>query len=146
MPRRGVEDDITPVIRFGIIAKHDAVYLLQLFHQVLFIMESACRVDEQDVRLLRLARSDGVINDRRRIRSFFVLDDADVAPVRPNRELFRRRRTEGIRRREHDALSHRGKIMGELPDRRGLPHAVYARNKNAQRIFVRRDVIIDHFL
>ena len=67
----------------------------------------------------------GVEDDGGRIAALFVLDDAHFCAICPNGKLIARRRAEGIRRGNGNALFLPHEIIRHLADGRRFPHAVY---------------------
>ena len=109
-----------------ILARNDAVHLLQFCHQVGLDVQAAGRIHDDDVRIFCLGGGDGVEHDGGRIAPLLVLDDTYLGAVRPDGELVRRRRAESICRGEGNALFFLYEIIGELADGRRLADAVDA--------------------
>lgn len=62
LSRGGVEDEVFAEVRVRELAIHDAAYLFELLHQILFVVEPAGGVNEDDVRPPRLCGGHGVIH------------------------------------------------------------------------------------
>ncbi len=108
---------------------YDAVHLLELFHQVLFVVEAPCRITDQYIRLPRLCSVDGIIYHGRRIRAVCAADHINARAVRPLRELIPCRGAERICRGDQHFLSLPLQDTCKLADRRGLSDAVDADHK-----------------
>ena len=79
-----------------------AVNLLQLFHQVLLVMKTACGITKKHIRISCFGCSYGVKYDCCRVRALFLGNNFYLSTVCPFCQLFNSCRTEGIRcRHEH---------------------------------------------
>ncbi len=70
--------------------------LLQLFHQVRFILQTPGGIGNQYVNMARLRRLNGVENHRGGVGAGVLGDHRDIITLAPDLQLFHRRRTEGI--------------------------------------------------
>ena len=89
-------------------------------------MESPRGIDEQQVAALCAIGRDRVEHDRRRVRALLVPHHRHARAVCPFAELFRRRRAEGVRRRDHGLPSGLRVLVCDLADRGRLADAVHA--------------------
>ena len=97
---------------------------------MLFIMQSARRVADDDVDIARLCRRDSVIDNRSGVAALFLLDDLGAAALCPDVQLVDRRRTEGIGSRQQHVVALVGQQLCHLADGRGLADAVDTGDKN----------------
>ena len=115
---------------------------MKLVHQILLIMETACRIDEQDIGIPCLCRRDGVVDHRSRIRSVLSPDHLDARAVRPLRELLICRSPVSIRRGQDDFLSPVLVNAGQFSHGRRLARAVHTDNKNRGFLLFKRVIRI----
>ena len=135
LPGAGVNGQHNFMRRIDIEFFHDADNLLQLFHQVRFILQTTRGIGNQDVNIARLRRLDGVENDRCRIRAGVLGNHRNIVALPPNLELLNRRRAEGIPRRQHHRLALLLELTRQLADGGGFTDAVDADHQNHKRRF-----------
>ena len=133
MPRRRVDHKQRAHLGFGVFPRKDAGDFAQLLHQVLFVVQAARRIHNQQIRLSRLRLLDAVIHHGRRIRAFGMAHERHLRPLCPDFQLIRGRRAECIGRRQHDAVARILKAHGQFADGGGLPHAVDPHNQHDHR-------------
>ena len=104
--------------------------LLQLFHQVRFILQTPGGIGNQHINMARLRRLNGVENHRSGIGAGVLGDHRDIVTLPPDLQLFYRRRTEGIPRRQHHRFALLLKLTRQLADGGGFPHPVHADHQN----------------
>ena len=96
LSRRGIEDEQRFLGSPVDVAAGDAGHFSQFFHEVGLSLQSACRIDQEDVDVPGFRRSRGVEDDGCRIGPFLMLDDGSADPFGPDGQLFRRGGPEGI--------------------------------------------------
>ena len=82
LSRRRVEDEIFAEVRVRELAVHDAAYLFELFHEVLFVVQPSSGVHKDDVRALCLRGGDGVENDGGGVCALVVAHELTAAGVK----------------------------------------------------------------
>ena len=80
--------------------------------------------------MARLRRLNGVENHRGGVGAGVLGDHRDIITLAPDLQLFHRRRTEGIPRRQHHRLTLLFKLTRQLADGSGFPHPVHADHQN----------------
>ena len=93
-------------------------------------MQPAGGIYDQQVRLLGLGALDGVVHHGGGIGPLLVLHDRHPGPLRPDRQLLRRRGPEGVPGAEHDLPADGLEPQGQLADGGGLAHAVHAHHQH----------------
>ena len=81
---------------FWYLAFDDAVYFLQLVHQIGFIMQPSGSVNKKYVDIAGNSGFDSVKNHGSRVSAFFVTDNFAAGTLAPNLQLFGSGGTEGI--------------------------------------------------
>ena len=92
------------------------VNLVELFHQVLLVVKSSCRITDQHIRISGFCRCDCIVHDGRRICSVLSADDIHAGAVRPLRELLACRCTERICCRKNNLFALILQKAGQLSD------------------------------
>ena len=111
----------------GCIGNHLGTYisnLRQLAHEVVLCVQSTSRVDNDDVDPARFGRFARVECNGRRISALLAFDHGDVQSLRPDFQLFNRRRAKRVARGKQDGLVLTTKIVGNLGDARCFTGAV----------------------
>src|SRR5688500_13250499 len=91
--------------------------LLQFFHQIVFCLQAACGIYDQEVCLATfLAGADGIKDHGSRISPWFMRNDFDTGTLTPNLELIDGSGTKGICRGDQRAASAIFVKMGHLAD------------------------------
>ncbi len=101
-----------------------AAYFLQLLHQIIFGVQPAGGVDDQDVGLTGLAGADGVVDYRSWVGPRLVMDNVHPYPFAPDFELVYSRGPESVRRPKDDLFALSLVITGQFSDGGGLTRTV----------------------
>ena len=101
LPGAGIDSQHNFMRRIFVQLLHDANDFFQFFHQVRFILQTPCGIGYQHVHVTRLRRLDGVKDHGCGIRTGMLSNHRDVVALAPDLQLFYRRRTESIARRQH---------------------------------------------
>ncbi|MNW50788.1 hypothetical protein D3C74_282490 [compost metagenome] len=109
---------------------NDAVNLVQLLHQVGLILQTSCRIAQQDVCPALLGGLNRVEHDRRRIGTGLLLDHVNLGPFAPDLQLLDRACAERVPSGQNDLLALLLIIMGQLADRCRFANAVDADEQN----------------
>ena len=106
------------------LARHDALHLAHLFHQVRACVEATRRVDDHHVRPARDARLDPVEDHRGGIRARTLTDELRPGSLRPDAQLLDRGGTERVAGDEKHPSPRRRMQRRELADGGRLPDSV----------------------
>ena len=116
------------------LTRDNAVDFRQLVHEVGLVVQTARRVHDDNIAAACLCRRNRVEYHSRRVCALAVTDDVRARALRPDFELVGRRRTEGIRRRQHDLFALADVTRRQLADGSGLADAVDADDQNDRRL------------
>ena len=105
---------------------HHAEDLGELFHQMLFVVQTSGGIEDDDIAVAGDACLNGIVHHGGGVRPLFVLHDIHPGALRPYVELVDGGRTEGIRRAQYHLFALRFVHGGELADGGGLARAVHA--------------------
>ena len=123
----------------------NAVDLRQFVHQVGLVVQTACRIHDDDIAAACLGRRDGVEHNSRRVCALAVANDVRTGTFSPDFELVRRSRAEGIRRRQHHLFALIDIAGRQLADRGRLADTVDADYQNDRRLAVRiQRLVVEH--
>ena len=104
-------------------------YLAHLFHQILLIVQTACCVDDEHIRVPGLCRLDRIVDHRTGISAFRACDDRDICPLSPHVELLDCTRTERIRCSDQNLLALFSVEISQFSDSRRFTDSVNADHK-----------------
>ena len=93
-------------------------------------MQTACGIADNNITAACLRRRDRIEHDRRRIAALGMAHKLRIGALCPDLKLVDRRRTEGIRCRDQNALALILELMTHLADRCRLAGAVDADHKD----------------
>ena len=109
-----------------VLSRYDLEELAHLLHEVILVVQTACRVDDQDIRVTGFCGLDGVVDDRSRITAVLSRNDRHFCALRPFGQLLRSAGTERIRRGDQDRLALPAVEVRQFSDRGSLSDAVHA--------------------
>jgi hypothetical protein len=132
LPGGGVEHEEHLVGRAGDLLRGDVADLGELLHQVLFGLETAGRVDDEDVGLAGDGGVGGVVDDAAESAPILCLMMSDAQPS-PRWRAGRRRRRGSVAGAEDDLLASRLEGLGELGMEVVFPDAVDAADEDDGR-------------
>ena len=88
-------------------------------------METAGGIDNHDIGIVGLGRTQRIESDRRRVGTHLLLHDGNSHALAPNRNLLDGGGSEGIGRTEVDVEAVFLELVSQLSYRGGLPHSVH---------------------
>ena len=118
------------------LADHSA-NLFQLFHQIVFGVQTPSSVGNQHIHAARGSGLHRIEDHRGRVGTGVLSDHRNLVALAPHLQLLNRRRAKGVAGGEHDFLAFQLQLLGQLADGRGLAGAVDADHQNHKRL-VRR--------
>ena len=87
-------------------------------------MQTAGRIDDHHVGIVRLCRIKRIESNRSRIGSHLLLDDWHAYALTPDHQLFHSGRPKRVGRTQIDLLSPLFKLICQLADRRSLSDSI----------------------
>jgi hypothetical protein len=130
---RAVEHEQRLVRCAGQALRDHASNLLQLVHQAAAGVQSAGRVDDDDVDVARDGRIDRVERDGRRITPRSPADEVGAGALRPDAELIDRASAKRVGGADDDALALPSQQVRELADERRLSRPIHAEHEDHGR-------------
>ena len=115
---------------------HDGLDFGQFTHEVDFVVQTASRVDDDNVGILRHSGFHRVESHRSGVGTLTLLNNGHTYPLSPNLQLRNSSRTESVGSTKHDLLARLLKVVGQLADGGSLAHAVHANDHNHIRFLV----------
>ena len=103
--------------------------LLELFDQVHFGVQASRRVGQHQIVPSRRSPLHGVEHDGTRIPALGATDDLGAGTLGPHGQLIGGRRPERVTGGQQDRVPGGRLALGQLPDGRGLAHAVHAHDQ-----------------
>ena len=113
---------------------HDPHNLFQFLHQVVFVVQSASRIGNQDVSLTCLRRLQRIEQYGCRVGTGMLRNHRHIIALAPYLQLFNRRRTEGIAGGQHHALALILELLGQLTDGGGFTHTINTHHQDHVRL------------
>src|SRR6202165_1925781 len=107
-----------------------AVNLLELFHEIVFGLNTPGGIDNHHIAPVRLGPLDGVIDDGSGIGTLVLADDRNGGAVSTKLELIDSPGAEGVGGGEGDVVSFFRETIGHLRDTGGFPCAIDANDEN----------------
>src|SRR5580704_2736597 len=106
------------------------VDLAQFLHQIGFVVEAACRIDDDDIGVPGNAALDGVESYGAGVGTHPLFYDRHPDPITPNAELVDSSGTEGIRCTEEDRFTSLFEVIGEFADGGRFANTIYAHDED----------------
>ena len=103
-------------------------------------MQSAGSVDNHDIRIISLSRSNRVVCHRSRVRTHLLFHDRHAYPFAPYHNLLYSSGTESVGSAEIHFLSRSLELVGKLADCRRLAHTIHANHKDDVWTMVGREI------
>src|SRR5215203_4643061 len=108
-------------------------HLPQLVHQVAFVVQAPCRVDDHDVRLPCHSGSKTIEGNGTGISAMLVTNEISARAFRPYRQLLDRRGPKGVSGDQQHPLPLPGVAYRQLADRRRLSDAIHSNDHDHVR-------------
>ena len=109
---------------------HDALYLGELVHQALLVMQAACGIDEDYIHPVGDSAVQCVVSHAGRVASHLLLYDGHTDSLAPDAYLLHSSSTEGVGSSQTDFQTCLLELIGQFADGCRLAHTVYANHKN----------------
>src|SRR5580704_10849855 len=106
------------------------VDLAQFLHQIGFVVEAACRIDDDDIGVPGNAALDGVEGYGAGVGAHSLFDDRHPNPITPDAELVNGGGTEGIGCAKEDGITSLLEVIGEFANGGCFADAVDADDEN----------------
>ena len=110
LPGGCIHDQKNLVRRAGDHLLRRSAHLVEFRHQIVFGVQPARGVDNEDIDVACLRRLQGIVENRRRVASLLGFDHLDAGALAPDFELLDCRRAKGI----GGAKQHRLALLAEV--------------------------------
>ena len=114
---------------------HYFLYFGQLVHQIQFIMQTTCRIDNYHIGIIRLRRTQRIERHGCRIGSHFLFHDRDSNPFAPYHQLLDRSGTKRIGSSQINTIPSLFILICQLTDSCSLTYTIHPDNHDYIRFF-----------